>query len=159
MSNPKSSRVIPIRTVIARIIRNRPTSPQAFREAGIKLRYLDEGVFRRTFKVSGCPLVIKFPLEADGIQHSASEVNRIRRLSRIKELAPHLPKVLHFNRKHGILVMEYYKPLDPVKGIELLGKVIRKLVSRIARVAMSDIHYDNIRQGKQGQVKFSDLGY
>ena len=116
-------------------------------------------MFRRTFKVSGCPLVIKFPLEADGIQHSASEVNRIRRLSRIKELTPHLPKVLYFDRCYGILVMEHYRSLDPVKGVELLGKVVRKLVSRIARVAMADIHCDNIRQGKKGGVVFSDLGY
>ena len=131
-----------------------------FETSGIKLRYIDEGVFRKVYKISGCPLVVKFPLDNDGIQHSVSEMRRIRRLGRIKELLPHLPKVLYFNGKSGIVVMEYYKALDPEKGVELLGKVIKKLVSRIAKVAMSDIHSDNIRQGRRGEiVVFSDLGY
>jgi len=162
MSSPKSSRVVPIRTVIARIIRNRPTSPQAFRDAGIKLRYLDEGVFRRTFKVSGCPLVIKFPLEVDGIQHSASEVNRVKRLSKIKELVPHLPKIHYHDRKNGVLIMQFYpRPRNDAETVEMLGKVIKKLVSRIARVQMSDTHADNVRKrrGDWTSAVFTDLGY
>ena len=156
----KSSRFLPVRTVLSRITKSRPTTPVEFRAIGIKLRFIDAGVFREVYKISGAPLVVKFPLDNDGIQHSVSEMRRIRRLGRIKELLPHLPKVLYFNGKSGIVVMEYYKALDPEKGVELLGKVIKKLVSRIAKVAMSDIHADNIRQGKRGEVVvFSDLGY
>ena len=159
-SSPKSSPFLPVRTVIARIIKEMPTTPRAFRDIGIKLRYIDEGVFRKVYKISGCPLVVKFPVDSGGIQHSVSEMRRIRRLGRIKELLPHLPKVLYFNGKSGLVVMEYYPALDPEKGVELLGKVIKKLVSRIAQVAMSDIHSDNIRRGKRGEiVVFSDLGY
>jgi hypothetical protein len=149
--------------VISRIQKARPTSPIAFKDAGIKLRYIDEGVFRQVYKISGCPLVVKFPLNdgsvVDGVQHSISEVNRIKRLSKIKELLPHLPKIHYFDRKNGVLVMRYYKSLEGSRAIEQLGRVIRKLVSRVARVAMSDIHADNIRQGIQGGVVFSDLGY
>jgi len=165
MSSPKSSRVIPIRTVIARITRNRPTSPQAFRDAGIKLRYLDEGVFRQVFKISGCPLVVKFPLEgeiADGVQHSASEVNRVKRLSKIKELVPHLPKIHYHDRKNGVLIMQFYpRPRNDAETVEMLGKVIKKLVSRIARVQMSDTHADNVRKrrGDWTSAVFTDLGY
>ena len=165
MSSPKSSRVVPIRTVIARIIRNRPTSPQAFRDSGIKLRYLDEGVFRQVFKISGCPLVVKFPLEgeiADGVQHSASEVNRVKRLSKIKELVPHLPKIHYHDRKNGVLIMQFYpRPRNDAETVEMLGKVIKKLVSRIARVQMSDTHADNVRKrrGDWTSAVFTDLGY
>ena len=165
MSSPKSSRGIPIRTVIARIIRNRPTNPQAFREAGIKLRYLDEGVFRRVFKISGCPLVVKFPLEGeivDGVQHSISEVNRIKRLSKIKEVLPHLPKIHYHDRKNGVLIMQFYpRPRNDAETVEMLGKVIKKLVSRIARVQMSDTHADNVRKrrGDWTSAVFTDLGY
>ena len=165
MSSPKSSRVIPIRTVIARITRNRPTTVIAFREAGIKLRYLDEGVFRQVFKISGCPLVVKFPLEgeiADGVQHSASEVNRVKRLSKIKELVPHLPKIHYHDRKNGVLIMQFYpRPRNDAETVEMLGKVIKKLVSRIARVQMSDTHADNVRKrrGDWTSAVFTDLGY
>src|ERR1700722_6019834 len=118
-SNRKSNspRSLPVRTVISHIVKARPTSPTAFKSIGIKLRYLDEGVFREVYKISGCPLVVKFPLEdggiADGVQHSISEVNRIKRLSKIKELVPHLPKILYHDRKNGVLVMRYYpRPRD-----------------------------------------------
>ena len=165
MSNPKSSRVIPIRTVIARIIRNRPTSPQAFREAGIKLRFVGAGVFREVYKISGCPLVVKFPLEgeiAEGVQHSISEVNRVKRLSKIKELVPHLPKIHYHDRKNGVLIMQFYpRPRNDAETVEMLGKVIKKLVSRIARVQMSDTHADNVRKrrGDWTSAVFTDLGY
>jgi hypothetical protein len=116
------------------------------------------------YKTVGTPLVIKFPLNEDqdfdgGVQHSISEVRRIKRLSQIKELIPHLPKVHFHDRKSGVLVMDYYQPLSSDKAVELLGKVIRKLVSRIARVAMNDIHCDNVRKGRRGEVTFCDLGY
>jgi hypothetical protein len=126
---------------------------------------LDEGVFRRVFKISGCPLVVKFPLEGeivDGVQHSISEVNRIKRLSKIKEVLPHLPKIHYHDRKNGVLIMQFYpRPRNDAETVEMLGKVIKKLVSRIARVQMSDTHADNVRKrrGDWTSAVFTDLGY
>lgn len=143
-------------------------TPADFRAAGIRLRYIDEGAFRQVFKVSGCPLVVKFPLGdgsgsvSDGVQHSVSEVRRIKRLSGIKELTPHLPKIHYFDRKNGVLVMQFYpRPKDDDETVELLGKIIKKLVSRIARVAMSDIRADNVRKrrGDWMSAVFVDCGY
>src|SRR5580698_1931501 len=99
----------PVQTVLRAIIRNRPCTPEAFRKAGIKLRYIDHGVFREVYKISGCPLVVKFPLNEEqdfegGVQHSISEVRRINRLFRIPELKPHLPKVHYHDKKNGVLV-------------------------------------------------------
>jgi hypothetical protein len=166
ISKKSLSRSLPVRTVISRIVKARPTSPTAFKSIGVKLRYLDAGVFREVYKISGCPLVVKFPLDddgiADGIQHSISEVNRINRLSKIKELVPHLPKILYHDRKNGILVMRYYpRPRDAEQTVEMLGKIIKKLVSRIARVQMSDIHADNVRRQRLDWCSaiFTDLGY
>ncbi len=110
--------------------------------------------------------MVKFPLDdggiADGIQHSISESNRIKRLSKIKELLPHLPKIHYHDRKNGILIMQYYpRPRDAEQTVEMLGKVIKKLVSRIARVQMSDVHADNVRKRRSGwqSAVFTDLGY
>ena len=122
-------------------------------------------MFRRVFKISGCPLVVKFPLEGeivDGVQHSISEVNRIKRLSKIKEVLPHLPKIHYHDRKNGVLIMQFYpRPRNDAETVEMLGKVIKKLVSRIARVQMSDIHADNVRKrrGDWTSAVFTDLGY
>jgi glycosyltransferase involved in cell wall biosynthesis len=161
------SRCRPVQTVLRAIIKNRPRTPEEFRKAGIKLRYVDHGVFREVYKVQGCPLVVKFPLNEDqdfagGVQHSVSEVGRIKRLLRIQELKPHLPKVHYHDKKNGVLVMSYYHRMTPERGVELLGKIVQKLVSKIARVQMSDIHTDNIRVQKDanvGRLTFVDLGY
>ena len=158
----------PIRTVLRVIIKNRPRTPSDFRKAGIKLRYIDHGVFREVYKVQGCPLVVKFPLNeeqdfAGGVAHSISEVRRISRLSRIQELKPHLPRVHYHDKENGVLVMSYYHRMTPERGVELLGKIVQKLVSKSARVQMTDSHADNIRCQKDasatGRLVFIDLGY
>ena len=157
----------PVRSVIRAIIKNRPTTPERFRKAGIQLRFINHGVFREVYKVQGCPLVVKFPLNedegfAEGRAHSISEVNRIKRLSRIQELKPHLPRVHYHDRENGVLVMSYYHKMSNDRAVELLGKMVQKLVSKIARVQMSDIHCDNIRCQKDanvGRLIFTDLGY
>lgn len=157
----------PVRTVLRAIIKTHPRTPEDFRKAGIKLRYLDHGVFREVYKIQGCPLVVKFPLNeeqdfADGVQHSMSEIRRIKRLFRIQELKPHLPKIHYFDKESGVLVMSYYHRVTPERGVELLGKIVQKLVSKIARVQMTDIHADNIRVQKDanvGRLTFVDLGY
>ena len=58
--------------------------------------------------------------------------------------------------------MQFYpRPKDDAETVELLGKIIKKLVSRIARVQMSDIHSDNVRKrrGDWMSAVFTDLGY
>ncbi len=165
--SPKTkSRCRPVQTVLRAIIKNRPRTPEEFRKAGIKLRYIDHGVFREVYKIQGCPLVVKFPLNeeqdfAGGVQHSISEVRRIKRLFRIHELKPHLPKIHYFDKEGGVLVMSYYHRVTPERGVELLGKIVQKLVSKIARVQMADIHADNIRvqKGAAGRLVFVDCGY
>ena len=112
--------------------------------------------------MQGCPLVVKFPLNeeqdfAGGVQHSVSEVRRIKRLLRIQELKPHLPSVHYHDKKNGVLVMSYYHRMTPERGVELLGKIVQKLVSKIACVQMSDIHADNIRCAERCECRSINL--
>ena len=140
----------PVQTVLRAIIKNRPRTPEEFRKAGIKLRYIDHGVFREVYKIQGCPLVVKFPLNeeqdfAGGVQHSVSEVRRIKRLFRIQELKPHLPKVRYSRQGIGRFGDELLSQDVDNRAVELLGKIVQKLVSKIARVQMTDIHADNVQ--------------
>jgi hypothetical protein len=118
--------------------------------------------------VQECPLVVKFPLNDEqdfegGCAHSTSEVRRIKRLSHIQELKPHLPRVHYYDKANGVLVMRYYPKMEKDRAVELLGTVVKKLVSKIARVQMSDIHIDNIRHqtdaSAAGRLVFVDCGY
>ena len=111
---PASKQTVPVRKAKAlKLIRkHEPVTPNDFKKLGLGLASIGAGVFREVAQIKGCDLVIKFPLEekggyAYGIQHSISEMNRIARLSRVPELKPHLPKVFYFDRKNGIIVMQY----------------------------------------------------
>lgn len=163
-----TKQTVPMRKAKAlKLIRKHsPSNPVAFVKLGFRLNYLGAGVFREVARIAGCDLVVKFPLDeadgpAEGIAHSISEMSRIEKLSRVPELKPHLPKVFYFDRKNGIIVMQFYPELKPNAAVELLGKILRKLVSRVAKVSMNDIHDGNVRRKRKGweQLVFTDLGY
>jgi tRNA A-37 threonylcarbamoyl transferase component Bud32 len=153
-----------------RLIRqNKPVTPKQWGDLGIKFTLLGHGVFREAYRIKGTDLVLKAPLGegrdhkdySEGIQHSKSEMNRLGRLARIDVLKPYLPTVYYYDPKYGQIVMKYYPPIDEKLKVELLGKVVKSLVSKLAGVVMGDIHEDNIRQ-KRGDWQvcvFTDLGY
>lgn len=142
------------------INKNKPASQKEFEALGLKFQLIDAGCFREVFAIKGTNLVVKLPFD-EGKYHSISEIKRIEKLSKVKELVPHLPKVYYFDRKTGIIVMRYYPQIKQEDQIELLGKVVKKLVKRIAGVNMGDIHDNNIRKKRQdwATLIFVDLGY
>ena len=154
-----------------RIIRqNKPVIPEQWKALGFRFTFLGAGVFREVARIVGTDLVVKSPLDegrgdahdySEGIQHSKAEMNRLGRLARIDVLKPYLPTVYYFDARNGIIVMKFYPPINPKIKVELLGKVVKSLVSKLAGVSMGDIHEDNIRQKRSDwQVcVFTDLGY
>jgi hypothetical protein len=168
-AKPTPRKTLPTTTAKAlRLIRqNKPVTPEDWKALGFKFQYLGAGVFREVCRIKGTDLVVKSPLHignkdySDGIAHSKAEMNRLGRLARIDVLKPHLPTVYWYDAKHGQIVMKYYPAIPQLQKVELLGKVVRSLVSKLAGVAMSDIHDDNIRQKRADWrvCVFTDLGY
>jgi hypothetical protein len=157
-----------------RIIRlNKPVTSKQWGDLGLKFRVVGHGVFREVCRIVGTDLVVKSPLcygtvkpgshpdYSEGIQHAKSEMNRLGRLARIDVLKPYLPQVFWYDPKHGQIVMKFYPAIPGPMKVELLGKVVKSLVSKLAGVTMGDIHEDNIRQKRSDwQVcVFTDLGY
>ena len=149
-----------------RLIRShRPVTFAAFKKLGFKFQFIEAGVFREVSRIRDTDLVVKFPLMegerdySEGIQHSRSEMRRIRRLSKVKELKPYLPRVHYYDSKHGIIVMKWYDNTDDFGKAELLGKLVKKLIRKISGVVMSDIHEGNIRKKANNSLAFVDLGY
>jgi hypothetical protein len=161
-------------TKALRLIRqNKPVSPADWKALGFKFEVVGHGVFREVCRIKGTDLVVKSPLYegflkpgqqpdySEGIAHSKAEMNRLGRLARIDVLKPYLPTVYYYDAKHGQTVMKYYPPIAEKQKVELLGKVVKSLVSKLAGVTMGDIHEGNIRQ-KRGDWQvcvFTDLGY
>jgi len=153
----------------------RPTSLKEFKTLGLLGRYVGSGVFRESFRIRGTNLIVKFPLNESrhgrtpvyksGIAHSRAEMRRVHKLKKIKALRAHLPKVWYYDKTHGIVVMPHYIKLGGYGGwnkIEMLGKVINKLMKQYAHTAMNDIQGDNTRMtaGKYNKrIVFVDLGY
>jgi len=156
------------------IRKNRPTSLKQFSELGLLGRFIGAGVFREVYKVKDSGLIAKFPLNeagkgktpnyTSGVEHSASEVRKIRKLSKFKELRPHMPEIVYYDRVNGIVVMKYYPRLDLMYDarIELLGNVLGKVVRKLTHASMRDIRGDNVRMTgpkNRRRMIFADLGY
>lgn len=160
---------MPIYRAIALIQKHRPTEPTEFKKIGLELRFLGAGVFREGYRIIGTDLCVKLPMgEGRGARldyhagkvHSTVEHCKIARLSKYPELRPHLPRVYYHDRKTGVLVMSYHDDfVYETERLEELGKVVGKLIKRLTGVVCRDIHGNNIRQRKSGQLVFTDLGY
>lgn len=158
-----------IKRAIDLIQLHHPTTPEQFENIGLTLEPLANGAFRETAKVKGLPLVVKFPLSDDddtdsyawAKRHTTSEARKVEILSTFKELRPYLPKIYYHNRETGIMVMRYYPKFEnSKKQFEALGWLVRKLVKKLTKVEMADIHDGNFHKGrgKRGGILI-DLGY
>ena len=143
----------------------RPTTPEAARAAGIEMRLLGKGLFRSGYKVRGCDIVIKFPLrtsnktELENVQHARQEIARLKRLRKVAELVPYLPEVFYYDPKSGVTAMRHYPMFrDFEEQADAMGRMIQKLIFRIARVRCTDIHTENVRRQNQDAILI-DLGY
>lgn len=145
-----------------------PTSKADIERLGIKLRGLDSGVFRKVFKITGVPLVVKIPQHSGRScrRHALAEHRAIRKINREKgyeDLRPFMPTVYYTNQQTGMMLVHYYKPIEP-KYRKIISKLIHALIIRIWPYAMKgrsvDIHSGNVAiDPEDGQVKLIDLGY
>lgn len=159
-----------------RLIRKfEPTTPEDFRDIGLPVTFIGNGVFREVCKIDGQRLIVKFPIADDpegedftsGIKHSRDEMKRIEKLSAFKELRPHLPKVRYYDKENGVIVMDWYeKFVSDDDRVSALGILIRKLLQKLTRVNCSDVHPGNVlckaydpTTGKRGDAVLIDLGY
>src|SRR5216684_6048992 len=103
-----SSRKRPIRPTVAKIRTIQPRSVEELRAAGVEMRLLGKGLFRKGYKIKNCDLVIKFPIGEEGKIHTRDEVRRLKRLKKDVILKRFLPEVFYYNKKSGVILMRYY---------------------------------------------------
>lgn len=148
----------------------RPATAEAFAKLKIKLVYIDEGAFRKGYRVSGLPLVVKIPIQTLSKsdtrwnkRHSAAEVRKIVKLQKFCFMRRHLPKVYYFDGPSGVLIVKYY---DNGEGknlmcqdenkLEAAFKFTQRRIRCLTGVSIHDISMDNLRMDR-GEVKFIDL--
>lgn len=150
--------------VLRAIKKHHPRNSDGFKKLGLKLKHLGSGAFRDVHRIVGVPLVVKFPVGHDGVEHSTLEVRKIKHFKKFYAMRDHMPKVFYFNKKTGILVMQLYenKPYPKISLAEARSEAIHSLISNLVwsltKRELSDIHYENIRVAGD-ELTFIDLGY
>jgi hypothetical protein len=158
-------------TALRLIKKNRPKNLLDTSQLGLKLVHLGTGAFRSVYRIKGTDYVIKFLVENNYLdtEHSRLEVRNIKRLQKFRSLRPYLPKIYYYDRKTGVIIMEYYtrysrrkaKRPNPTRTygdtnweIELIVNLIRQLT----KVNFVDICERNLGIDKNNVVKFLDVG-
>ena len=139
-----------VEEVVKLFKKHNPATPEEARKlTGLKLKYLGEGCFRDAYRIKGTDLVVKFPLwgEYEGIDHSCSEIDtvkKVKRMAKYKPLRMFLPEFYYTDYGTGVIIMEYCKKLG--YGREKIADLIDSFVSSILGCDRygSDMHYNNI---------------
>lgn len=152
-----------LRKIINRLRRNRPTSYADFRAAtGVNLVETGCGVFRKTFRLQGYNVVVKFPLEDYGVVHSRREIRRIREVMRkktLRHLVRYAPKLFYVDYKNGIVVMEKLSVVNKDSSIYAeIQKMTSNLIEDTFRNGSADSKYCNLGYNSREQLKLLDWG-
>lgn len=145
---------------------NRPTSPSALRDLGLRLRELKpEGLFREVYQINSANVIVKFPKGLDGREHTRNEIRKLLRLRKFSVLRDHLPRLYYYDSTHAVVVMEHYPRFERDGSITreenqilAMGKLISKLITRVTKIHVTDIHDDNVHSNR-GDAVIIDWGY
>jgi hypothetical protein len=159
---------------LRKIRKHQPKTLLETSKLGLVLVHVGNGTFRESYRITGTPLLIKFPIverfhddvegawityrtdDTDGKSHSRAEIRKIQKLSQFKSIRPHLPPVYYFNSKDGVMVTKYFCKIAPDwTYAPMLSAIIRELT----HVALEDLFGDNVRLNEKDVPIFVDLGY
>lgn len=153
-----------------------PKSPEEATSLGIKLTYIDSGVFRNVFSIPHTQLVVKFPQSKEesttyycgyedcrmnddydypksNIKHSRLEINAIIKLTKNKEVCKHIPKLFYYNKKTGVLIVKKYKSHKIHSRLKFVEKI-----AKLLKVTDDDYGWSNIGKDTDGTLILLDLG-
>lgn len=150
---------------IRRIKRKRPKNElDIIIRCGLPLRYLSYGKFRIVFEIVGVPLVVKFPLhnrkKKANLHHTDAEISNLRKVRRSYRrydfLQSLVPKVHHYDKASGLVVMDKYR--KPRNQDHIPMRRIRDRLESTDKTC-GDLFTQNFGVDKDGNLKILDLGY
>lgn len=153
-----------VRKILRTIKETRPTNPSEFMQRGVPIRRIseDQGIFRKVYKVTNCDLVVKFPKGPSGKKHTRDEVTRIRKLRKFAVMQKHLPEIHYYDPVSCVLVVSYHPRFTThEKEADAMGKFIQELIRAATKVAVSDVHSENVNRKKSTDdtAVIIDFGY
>jgi len=124
------------------------------RKYRLNLRYLGSGIDRKAFLIRGTDIVLKLS------EYRGQSSRELKRISSIKRKTPslrkYLPKVYRYgcriskNGDSSVVAMEYCSKRATYEEVEKIERLFKNL---------NDVHGNNVRKTRTGEVKIIDLGY
>jgi tRNA A-37 threonylcarbamoyl transferase component Bud32 len=152
-----------IKDIIKILKEHQPTTAAEAKKAGIPLRWVDEGAYRKVYRVTGAPYVIKFPVKAaDAREHAHAEAEKVKALAHFPAVKTLLPKIYFHDEKTGVIVMKWYRPSKEPLSEQLdsaLG-TISELISALTKYehTLGDMYTGNAMFTSEG-LTLLDLGF
>lgn len=122
------------------------------------LVYVDEGAFRKVYRLKGTDLLIKFERNTR-YHHTRSEVRKIMQLRELKFWRKHTPPVYYFNDTDGVLVTKFFRKSTKERQKYATYNFISKLIWDTYKVRFDDLYDDNVHLSDDKNLVFTDLGY
>ena len=167
--------------IIDTIKTHKPKTVYDLKELAIRVKPIGSGAYRKAYRIIDTDIVIKFPDSAyleeweggednaynECLDHARQEIKVIRRIETVgkyKGLRPLLPNVYYTNMRHGVIAMEYCKPLRYSSKNQAISSLISQFAYAIATGKDNkgwddyDIRRANIGINNNGAYKIIDLG-
>jgi hypothetical protein len=161
MTSREKNRAYRTRRALRIIRRAQPKTVEDARDLPIGgLTFVDEGAFRKAYRIRGTNLLIKFPLNRlDDVCkiHTRMEVKKIRALREFPVIRKHIPPVYYFHSRDGVMVTRYYPKSKGLMGAT--HQLISDMIKGFCGVILGDLCSDNLRTKPYGNLIFIDLGY
>jgi len=132
------------------------------RKGIVNLTFIGQGSYRKVYKISDLPLVVKLPIGEDGtfddnIAHTYNEMDAIKRVTRYKKydkIRKYLPKIYYYNKTHGVILMHEY----PQSG-QKTRKNCQEAGWEISQALKKPLDlYKNFSVSKDGKITLIDWG-
>lgn len=158
--------------ILRRIEHYKPHTLGELRRLKIPHQFIGSGAFREAYKLGKYSLVIKLPFGRKGSKewkdsrkHTNDEVAKIEHFAQFKALKPYLPEIFYHDRKHGVVVMKYYKPRYSTTALKkfrehwIAWNIVGRLVKQLTGKPLTDMGWSNVCLLGNNKAKFLDLGY
>lgn len=157
-----------VKDIISIVSKSNITSPVTALEAGLPLKLLGTGAYRKVFELVGTGMVIKFPNPeylqlAECISHSVKEHRAVTKIlasksKRYASIKKHMPKVHYCNPVTGVLVVRKYKVLPATKNAARVALSLK--IRNILHRSVLDVNNGgNVGIDGRGTLKVIDAGY
>ena len=141
--------------IIAVFNERHPETLKDIQALGLDPQFIGTGSSRKVYRLTET-MVVKIPYYNS--TQNAQEILVIERVNRepeLEHLRPHTPEMFYGNKKTGVSLMKYYKPISSYSSVDRETEEVRK---RFFEIGVYDLGGNNFRLDTDDTIVAVDLG-